>query len=71
MSYAAEQKIELQIQKRIRQIVQNIDGNIKTTAQIIAEFSKTDFNPIWLELIRRYLDYGSRHLKYLKNGNQV
>lgn len=52
-------------------IVQDIDGNIKKTAQTIAESSKTDFKPIWLELIRRYLGYGSRHLKYLKDGNKI
>ena len=49
-------------------IIQDIDGNIKTNAGIIAESSQTDFKPIWLELIRRYLGYGSRHLKYLKDG---
>ncbi|MCL1466529.1 hypothetical protein [Argonema galeatum] len=50
-------------------IVQDIDGNIKKNAQIIAECSQTDFKPIWLELIRRYLGYGGRHLKYLKDGS--
>jgi len=52
-------------------LIQDIDGNIKKTAGIIAECSQTDFKPIWLELIRRYLGYGSRHLKYLKDGNKV
>jgi hypothetical protein len=52
-------------------IVQDIDGNIKKTAQIIAECSKTDFKPIWLELIRRYLGYGSRYFKYLKDGQNL
>lgn len=49
-------------------IVQDIDGKIKKTAQDIAKDSQGDFKPIWLELIRRYLGYGSRHLKYLKDG---
>lgn len=49
-------------------IIQDIDGNIKKTAGIIAECSQIDFKPIWLELIRRYLGYGSRHLKYLRDG---
>jgi hypothetical protein len=49
-------------------IVQDIDGNIKNAAKIIAECSQADFKPIWLELIRRYLGYGSRHLKYLRDG---
>lgn len=49
-------------------IIQDIDGNIKKTAQTIAECLKTDFKPIWLELIRRYLGYGARYLKYLKEG---
>ncbi|MGB5962494.1 MAG: hypothetical protein WBG73_17640 [Coleofasciculaceae cyanobacterium] len=52
-------------------IVQDIDGNIKKNAHIIAECSQIDFKPIWLELIRRYLGYGSRHLKYLRDGNNV
>jgi hypothetical protein len=52
-------------------IVQDIDGNIKKRAHIIAECSQIDFKPIWLELIRRYLGYGSRHLKYLRDGNKV
>ncbi|MEG4496216.1 hypothetical protein QUB05_26565 [Microcoleus sp. F10-C6] len=49
-------------------LIQDIDGNIKKTAGIIAECSQIDFKPIWLELIRRYLGYGSRHLKYLRDG---
>lgn len=49
-------------------LIQDIDGKIKKAAGIIAECSQTDFKPIWLELIRRYLGYGSRHLKYLKDG---
>lgn len=52
-------------------IIQDIDGNIKKTAGIIAECSQIDFKPIWLELIRRYLGYGSRYLKYLRDGNKV
>ena len=52
-------------------LIQDIDGNIKQTAGIIAECSQIDFKPIWLELIRRYLGYGSRHLKYLRDGNKV
>jgi CRISPR/Cas system CSM-associated protein Csm2 small subunit len=52
-------------------IIQDIDGNIKKTAGIIAECSQIDFKPIWLELIRRYLGYGSRHLKYLRDGQKL
>ena len=52
-------------------IVQDIDGNIKNTAQIIAECSQSDFKQIWIELIRRYLGYGSRYLKYLKDGQNL
>lgn len=51
-------------------IIQDIDGNIKKNAGIIAECSQIDFKPIWLELIRRYLGYGSRHLKYLRDGQK-
>jgi hypothetical protein len=52
-------------------IIQDIDGNIKKTAGIIAECSQIDFKPIWLELIRRYLGYGSRYLKYLRDGQKL
>ncbi|MGB7442195.1 MAG: hypothetical protein WA919_14080 [Coleofasciculaceae cyanobacterium] len=51
-------------------IIQDIDGSIKKTAKIIAECSQIDFKPIWLELIRRYLGYGSRYLKYLRDGQK-
>jgi len=49
-------------------LIQDIDGNIKEVAQRVANSSKTDFKPIWLELIRRYLGYGFRHLTYLRKG---
>lgn len=49
-------------------IIEDIDVNIKKNAQIIAECCQTDYKPIWLELIRRYLGYGARHLKYKRDG---
>lgn len=49
-------------------IVKDIDGNIQLQAKQIAECCKTSHKPIWLEMIRRYLGYGSRHLKYLRDG---
>jgi hypothetical protein len=49
-------------------LIQDIDGNIKEVAQRVAKSSKNDFKPIWLELIRRYLGYGFRHLTYLRKG---
>jgi hypothetical protein len=49
-------------------IIADIDGNIKKNAQTIAECCETDYKPIWLELIRRYLGYGSRYLKYKRDG---
>ncbi|WP_193196851.1 hypothetical protein [Nostoc sp. MG11] len=49
-------------------IIEDIDGSIKKNAQMIAECCQTDFKPIWLELIRRYLGYGARHLKYKRDG---
>jgi len=52
-------------------LIQDIDGNIKKTSGIIAEGSQIDFKPIWLELIRRYLGYGYRHLKYLRDGQNL
>ncbi|BAZ66650.1 MAG: hypothetical protein KME28_20920 [Pelatocladus maniniholoensis HA4357-MV3] len=49
-------------------IIEDIDGNIKKKSQAIAECCQTDFKPIWLEMIRRYLGYGARHLKYKRDG---
>jgi ATP-dependent helicase YprA (DUF1998 family) len=49
-------------------IIEDIDDSIKKNAQIIAECCQTDFKPIWLEMIRRYLGYGARHLKYKRDG---
>ncbi len=49
-------------------IIEDIDVNIKKNAQIIAECCQTDFKPIWIEMIRRYLGYGARHLKYKRDG---
>ncbi|MEH1901613.1 MAG: hypothetical protein V7L04_09400 [Nostoc sp.] len=48
-------------------IIADIDGNIKKNSQAIAESCQTDYKVVWLELIRRYLGYGARHLKYLRN----
>jgi hypothetical protein len=47
-------------------IIQDIDNLLRTLAQEIAkEVGKEFHQRIWLGLIRRYLGYGSRHLKYL------
>ena len=53
-----------------QRIVLDIDGNIKQKAQKIAESSQGDLKSIWLELIRRYLGYGGRYLKYLRDGKK-
>jgi hypothetical protein len=43
---------------------------IEKVAETIAKNAKTDdFNLIWLELIRRYLGYGSRYLVFKNKGN--
>ena len=49
-------------------IIEDIDGNIKKNSQIIADCCQAECKPIWLELIRRYLGYGARHLKYKRDG---
>lgn len=47
-------------------IIQDIDGNLRLEAEAVAEKSiSTEIRRIWLELIRRYLGYGARRLKYL------
>jgi hypothetical protein len=49
-------------------IIQDIDDSIKKSAGAIAEEARSDqLKAIWMELIRRYLGYGARYLKYLKN----
>jgi hypothetical protein len=62
-------------------IISDIDVKIKKIAEEdiakkITEEQKfndpnsetVDFKPIHLELVRRYLGYGARHLKYLRDG---
>lgn len=51
-------------------IIVDIDNNIKKSSQKISECCQADYKPIWLELIRRYLGYGARHLKYLRDGDK-
>jgi len=50
-------------------IIHDIDNSIKKRAKKIADDNKIDINPIWLELIRRYLGYGARYLTYLNKKN--
>lgn len=51
-------------------IIDDIDNKLKQKAQEIVKKSEytedKKLKPVWLELTRRYLGYGSRHLKYLK-----
>lgn len=49
-------------------IIQHIDREIQNRAKLICNGvngSEPNFKPIWIELIRRYLGYGARYLKYL------
>ncbi len=47
-------------------------GKLLDLAGEIAEKAGSDdIQLIWIELIRRYLGYGSRHLKYLRDGNKI
>ncbi|KAF3889083.1 MULTISPECIES: hypothetical protein [Nostocales] len=53
-------------------IIDDIDDKLKQKALEIIEKSGCNetekiekIKPVWLELTRRYLSYGSRHLKYL------
>ncbi|HIK11559.1 MAG TPA: hypothetical protein IGS52_15085 [Oscillatoriaceae cyanobacterium M33_DOE_052] len=49
-------------------IIKDINTVIHNRAQDIAkETSPNHSNQIWLELIRRYLGYGSRYLKYINS----
>jgi hypothetical protein len=50
------------------QIVNDIDEKLKATATKINEDNQgSDLKAIWLEMIRRYLGYGARYLKYLNS----
>lgn len=52
-------------------IIRNIDNELKEYAETIAKTVKIQqHSHIWIELIRRYLGYGSRYLKYLKDGKK-
>ncbi|MBF1988255.1 hypothetical protein [Fischerella thermalis] len=47
-------------------IIQDIDISLKTRAnKIVADNPGADLKYIWMQLIRRYIGYGSRYLKYL------
>lgn len=52
-------------------IIEDIDNSIKNIAQEIATSCKTDSRSIWLELIRLYLGYGARHLKFKLDGSKT
>lgn len=48
-------------------IINHINRHLQAKAETIAkETSPEKKKEIWLELIRRYLGYGARYLKYLK-----
>lgn len=52
-------------------IIQDIDVKLKETAQEISKRTdKANFKEIWLDLIRRYLGYGSRYLLYLNTPKE-
>jgi len=52
-------------------IVADIDGNLKAKAKAITEEAQGgNPNEIHIELIRRYLGYGARYLKYLNSKTE-
>ncbi|MEO1428364.1 MAG: hypothetical protein AAFV71_04720 [Cyanobacteria bacterium J06633_8] len=57
-------------------IVNDIDVNLQKKADEIAketfteQASEEEIKKIWMQLIRRYLGYGSRYLKYLNTVNE-
>ena len=51
-------------------IINDIDNSLKEKAEKIATNANTeDIKSIHIKLIRLYLGYGARHLKYLKPSN--
>jgi hypothetical protein len=52
-------------------IIQDVDVKLKEMAQGISKRTdKAHFKEIWLDLIRRYLGYGSRYLLYLNTPKE-
>ncbi|MGB3492294.1 MAG: hypothetical protein WBA57_06175 [Elainellaceae cyanobacterium] len=53
-------------------IIRDIDSNLKDSAQEIVEAAQeTDEEKrVQMELIRRYLGYGARHLRYLNSNRE-
>lgn len=52
-------------------IIADIDGNLKAKAEAITkEADGGNASEIHIELIRRYLGYGARYLKYLNSKNE-
>lgn len=53
-------------------IIQDIDGRLKTSAQKIVETAQEaeEKKRVQMELIRRYLGYGARHLRYLNSNRE-
>jgi len=52
-------------------IINDIDDKIKKKAkEISADLSDVKFAEIHINLIRRYLGYGARYLKYLNDGQK-
>ncbi len=53
-------------------IIQDIDGKLKSVAQEIVEAAQEpdEKKRVWIELIRRYLGYGARHLRYLNSNRE-
>jgi hypothetical protein len=53
-------------------IIQDIDGSLKDSAQDIAKAAQEpdEKKRVQMELIRRYLGYGARHLRYLNSNRE-
>jgi hypothetical protein len=52
-----------------KKIINHIDNEIKNLANEIKRKAEVnELNPIWIELTRRYLGYGARHLVYKNKG---
>jgi hypothetical protein len=54
----------------IQQLLKNKAGAIAAKAKVVEDIS-TKTNEIHMELIRRYLGYGSRHLVYKRKGENL
>ena len=54
-----------------KKIINHIDHDLRQMAKTIPGGDATDEKRILIQIIRRYLGYGARYHKYIKDGNKL